>query len=246
VLYSDWAYRVLFATPTTGWLYTESVGPYAYKTADGGASWSRVALPKPAGGWPAARGGAISTGEFFVAVHPTAGAGVTATVVAVAPGDGRSPASGVVLGYPPLRVATWDGGRPVTHVYADVSPDRYSSIEHANPGALAGAQPTAQLQLSSVDAGSSWNAIDPPLASGAVGYVDALNWWWIGSGAQSITSDAGRTWTRVSAIGVAGPLPGSLQFIDATHAWFGAMAGGRPLLEATDDGGFHWRMILLP
>ena len=30
VLYSDWAYRVLFSNPTEGWLYSQSTAPYAY------------------------------------------------------------------------------------------------------------------------------------------------------------------------------------------------------------------------
>src|SRR4029077_16707158 len=76
VVYSDWAYRVLFSNPTDGWLYSQSTGPYAYKSDDGGDSWRRVPLPEPAGGWPAAQGGAISKGEFFVAAQPTEGAGV--------------------------------------------------------------------------------------------------------------------------------------------------------------------------
>jgi photosystem II stability/assembly factor-like uncharacterized protein len=151
-----------------------------------------------------------------------------------------------VVGYPPLRVGTWDGGRPVTYVYADVSPYRYSSVEHVNPGSFVDSQPTTQTQLSSTDGGLSWAAILPPSSAGAVGYVDVLNWWWIGSGAQASTSDAGKSWTRIRTIGVPQPLPGSLQFLDSTHAWFGAMAGTRPLVEATDDGGVHWRMILLP
>jgi photosystem II stability/assembly factor-like uncharacterized protein len=246
VLYSDWAYRVLFASPSEGWLYSQSTGPYAYKSEDGGTSWSRVPLPAPVGGWPAAQGGSISTGEFFVAAQPTEGAGVLTTVVAIAPPRGRSPAGGTLVGYPPLRVGTWDGGRPVTYVYADVSPYRYSSVEHLNAGGFVDSLPTNQTQLSSVDGGLTWNAIAPPSSTGAVGYVDASNWWWIGSGAQSITFDAGRTWSRVRTVGVPQPLPGSLQFLDATHAWFGAMAGARPLVEATDDGGLHWRMILLP
>jgi photosystem II stability/assembly factor-like uncharacterized protein len=246
VLYSDWAYRVLFASPSEGWLYSQSTAPYAYKSEDGGTSWSRVLLPAPAGGWPAAQGGSISTGEFFVAAQPTEGAGVLTTVVAIAPPRGRSPAGGVLVGYPPLRVGTWDGGRPVTYVYADVSPYRYSSVEHLNPGGFVDSLPTNQTQLSSVDGGLTWNAMVPPSSTGAVGYVDASNWWWIGSGAQSTTTDAGRTWSRVRTVGVPQPLPGSLQFLDATHAWFGAMAGARPLVEATDDAGLHWRMVLLP
>jgi photosystem II stability/assembly factor-like uncharacterized protein len=246
VLYSDWAYRVLFSSPTVGWLYSQSTAPYAYKSRDGGSSWSRVPLPEPPGGWPAAQGGAISTGEFFVAAQPTEGEGVLATVVAIAPPRGRSPAGGVLVGYPPLRVGTWDGGRPVTYVYADVSPYRYSSVEHVNAGSYVDSLPTTQTQLSSVDGGISWDAIVTPSSTGSVGYVDAYNWWWIGSGAQSTTSDAGKSWSRIRAVGVPQPLPGSLQFPDSTHAWFGAMAGTRPLVEATDDGGLNWRMVLLP
>jgi hypothetical protein len=227
-------------------LYSQSTAPYAYKSVDGGSSWIRVPLPEPAGGWPAAQGGSISTGQFFVAAQPTEGAGVMTTVVAIAPPRGRSPAGGVLVGYPPLRVGTWDGGRPVTYVYADVSPYRYSSVEHLNAGGFVDSLPTNQTQLSSVDGGLTWSLDGAPSGQRAVGYVDALNWWWIGSGrSRSRLTRAGRT-SRVRTVGVPQPLPGSLQFLDATHAWFGAMAGSRPLVEATDDGGIHWRMILLP
>ena len=246
VLQRDLAYRVVFANSTDGWLYSQSAGPYAYKTQNGGATWRRVALPEPPGGWPAALGGSISTGQFFVAAHPTKGAGVMTTVIGIAPPHGRSPAGGLLVGYPPLRVGTFDGGRPVTYVYADVTPYRYSSIEHVNDGMWVDSQAAPQFQLSSIDGGVTWNAALPPSTNGAVGYVDALNWWWIGSGARSTTSDGGRTWTGISSAGVPEPLPGSLQFTDSNHAWFGAMAGSRPLLETTEDGGIHWRMILLP
>jgi photosystem II stability/assembly factor-like uncharacterized protein len=246
VLYSDWAYRVAFADPSHGWLYSQSLEPYAYRSDDGGISWDRVPMPAPPGGWPAATGGSTSSGEFFVAVHPTQGEGVIATVVAVAPPNGRIPAGGTVLGFPPLRVSSFDGGRPVVLVYDDVSPDRYSSIDYVNPSAYADVHAAHQTQLSSVDGGETWKPVAAPSPGGAVGYVDALNWWWIGSGAGSTSSDAGITWTRVRSLGVPEPLPGSLQFIDSTHAWFGAMAGPRPLVETTDDGGTHWSMALLP
>ena len=244
VMYEDWAYRVVFADPKDGWLYSRSAGPYAYKSEDGGNTWRRLALPAPPGGWPAAVGASSET--YFVAAHPTQGAGVMTTVIGVAPPKGRSPDGGVVLGYPPLRVRTFDGGGSVTYVYADVSPYRYSTIEYVNPGSLVDTEPANQFQLSSVDGGLSWKAILPPSTYGAIGYVDALNWWWIGSGARSTSADAGRTWTPARSMGVPEPLPGSLQFTDATHAWFGAMAGTRPLVETTDDGGVHWSMILLP
>ena len=246
VLYSDWAYRVVFANASDGWLYSHSTGPYAYRTMDGGTTWSRVALPEPAGGWPSVQGGVISTGDFFVAAHPTEGAGVMTTVIGVASRNGRLRVGGALVGYPPLQVSTYDGGRPVTNVYAGVSPYRYSSVEHLVPGPLVATEPANRFQLSSVDGGVSWNPIITPSDYGAVGFVDALNWWWIGSGAGSRTLDAGRTWSETRGLGVLEPLPGSLQFIDATHAWFGAMAGARPLVESTDDGGIHWRMLMLP
>jgi photosystem II stability/assembly factor-like uncharacterized protein len=246
VINPDWAYRVVFANANDGWLYSHSAQPYVYKTNDGGTTWSRVPLPAPAGGWPSVQGGQISAGDFIVAAHPTGGAGVITTVVGVASRNGRLRVGGVLLGYRPLRVSTYDGGRPITTVYADVSPDRYSSIEHLSPGPFVAAEVANQFHLSSVDGGISWNTVLTPSDAGAVGYIDAFNWWWIGSGAGSTSLDAGRTWTETRGLGVPAPLPGSLQFIDSNHAWFGALAGDRSLVEATDDGGIHWRMSILP
>jgi photosystem II stability/assembly factor-like uncharacterized protein len=246
VAFSDWAYRVVFANVSDGWLYSHSTEPYAYKTSDGGASWDHVALPAPPGGWPSVQGGLISAGDFFVAVHPTGGSGVITTVVGVASRNGRLRVGGVLLGYPPLRVSTYDGGRPITTVYADVSPYRYSSTEHVSLGPFAATEPANQFHMSSVDGGLSWHPVMTPSDSGALGYIDALNWWWIGSGLGSTSVDAGRTWTETRGLGVPAPLPGSLQFIDSNHAWFGATAGARSLIEATDDGGIHWAMSVLP
>jgi photosystem II stability/assembly factor-like uncharacterized protein len=246
VQYPDWAYRVVFANPRQGWLYSHSTEPYAYGSTDGGATWTRFALPAPPGGWPSVQGGLISAGDFLVAAHPTEGAGVITTVIAVAPRDGRLRIGGVLLGYRPLRVSTYDGGRPIYSVFPEVSPYRYSSLDHINPGPFVSTTPANQFQLSSVNGGLSWQPILAPSNLGAVGYLNALSWWWIGSGAGSTSSDAGRTWTQTRGLGVPEPLPGSLQFIDSNHAWFGALAGDRSLVEATDDGGIHWRMSVLP
>ena len=77
-------------------------------------------------------------------------------------------------------------------------------------------------------------------------YLDALNWWWIGPGVQAKSTDAGSTWSPIRALLVPPPLPDTVQMIDAAHVWFGAMAGTRPLVERTDDGGVSWTMLLLP
>jgi photosystem II stability/assembly factor-like uncharacterized protein len=235
VAYSDWAYRVLFSDPSNGWLYSESTRPYAYKSQDGGTSWHRVDLPAPPGGWPVTSLGPSGPARVFVAAHPTQGAGVNVTVGiassgAVAPGWALQD---IVM----FRVQTFDGGGSMESVYADVG----------RPGYLAtGAEPGPQFQLSSIDGGRTWKAVSTPAALGAVAYLDASNWWWIGSGVQAKSSDAGGTWSPIRTLLVPAPLPESVQIIDATHIWFGAMAGPRPLVESTDDGGVSWTMVLLP
>jgi photosystem II stability/assembly factor-like uncharacterized protein len=246
VLARDWAFRVAFTDAQRGWLYSISIQPYAYATTDGGASWHRASLPPPARGWPNAPKGSPSPELFFVAAHPTSGAGVAATVVPVAPPKQRSADGGIVLGYPPLTVRAFDGGGSVEYVYAtfaDSSPYRYTAILSE-----AGVLPIVpdQVELSSLDGGSSWQAATVPLAYGAIGYADALDWWWVGAGSWATSSDGGITWTGLRPLAVPAPLPGSLQVLDADHAWFGTMGGSTPVLQATDDGGHEWRAVSLP
>jgi photosystem II stability/assembly factor-like uncharacterized protein len=88
--------------------------------------------------------------------------------------------------------------------------------------------------------------IQPPSSSGAIGYFDASNWWWIGGAQWAHSGDGGATWTDPQNIGAIEPLPGSLRVLDRNHAWFAGSAGARPVLEATADGGRGWRMVLLP
>jgi photosystem II stability/assembly factor-like uncharacterized protein len=235
VAVSDQPYRVHFVDREVGWLDSASVMPVAYKSVDGGVTWRAVSLPAPSGGWPA-------RGEFFVAAQPTRGAGVVATVVSLAPYASRSRAGERVISYPPLTIRSFDGGLPVWY--------SYSIFANAIPGGdlkpLA-TQAPHQVQLGSLDAGATWSVISPPSGSGAVGYSDSQNWWWIGSGAGSTSSDGGSTWTPTRHLGVIEPLPGSLQVLDSQTAWFGVMAGGtRALLERTADAGLHWEMIGLP
>ncbi len=241
VAYSDWAYRVTFSDPIDGWLYTESTGPYAYKSQDGGTTWHRVDLPAPPGGWPVVPRGSAATARMFVAAHPTQGAGVSVSV-GVASSDG-SPPGWALQDFPVYRVRTFDGGGSMTSVYTDVGRTGYSSTGVPSPSPAG--ELIRQIQLSSIDGGRSWTAFSTPSVEGAVAYVDAMNWWWIGSGAQAKSSNAGGTWSLRTVLAPA-PLPDSFQIIDPTHVWFGAMAGPRPLVESSDDGGVSWTMVLLP
>jgi photosystem II stability/assembly factor-like uncharacterized protein len=239
---SDQPFHVQFASLTTGWLDSLNSGPYAYRSDDAGATWRRIVLPAPQGVWPA-------TGQFFVAAQPTEGLGVAATVVNFGPISGRSGIGSTVLVDPPLTVRAFDGGVPVSYVYTTLIDDLAGhGPASARQWVSASAQVQApnQVQLGSIDGGESWRAIAPPGDPGAIGYADAQTWWWIGSGQWSRSSDGGATWTPVRTVGVVTPLPASLQLLDRQHAWFAAMAGTRPVLETTSDGGIHWRMVLLP
>jgi photosystem II stability/assembly factor-like uncharacterized protein len=241
---NDLAYGVHFTDPQMGWLDSVSGRPYAYRSMDGGVTWRQVPLPAPRGGWPA-------TGQFFVGAQATHGIGVIATVASFAPPSGRSGIGATVLAYPPLTVRTFDGGVPVSYVYvtfADtISNSSWSAANtKSRSGSSSQVQAPNQVQLGSLDGGSTWSVIAPPSAPGAIAYSDARDWWWIGSGAWSTSSDGGTTWTPSRNVGVLQPLPGSLQVLDPRHAWFGAMAGNRAVLENTNDGGIHWQMSILP
>jgi photosystem II stability/assembly factor-like uncharacterized protein len=244
VVGADQVYRVQFTNLRVGWLDTVSARPYAYKSVDGGTRWLQVPLPAPRGAWPA-------TGQFFVAAQATQGIGVIATVVNFAPTSGRSGIGGTVVAYPPLTIRTFDGGVPVFYRYAtfvDAIPNAdLAAVSAENrTGSSSQVQAPNQVQLGSRDGGVTWSLIEPPNVPGAIGYSDALNWWWIGSGQWSTSSDGGTTWTPYRNLGVLAPLPGSLQVLDPMHAWFAAMAGTEAVLETTPDGGVHWEEIGLP
>lgn|SRR5487761_1428941 len=242
VVYSDWAYRVVFSDSTNGWLYSESAEPYAYQSHDGGISWQRVSLPGPPGGRAATASG-LSAGErYYVAAHPTQGAGVSVTVVIGLSTGGASSDVATLQDFPVIRVRTNGGGGP--SVYTDISRAGFSAPAGSSSGY--DPQPANQYQLSSVDGGRSWKAFAIPAGDGAIAYLSALNWWWIGSGVQARSSNAGVTWSPIRNLLVPAPLPESVQTIDARHIWFGAMAGPWSLVETTDDGGFTWTMVLLP
>ena len=228
----DVAFDVQFSYLTTGWLTTVSGGPYAYRSQDFGSTWTRVALPAPATGWP-------SGGQFFVAARPTAGQGVVASVIHFAAFQGRSGAGGEVRGYPPLTVRSFDGGRLHTYLYTTL-------LDQVATRPFAQDTPPNESELATTDGGRTWGAISPPPAGGALGFADAAHWWWIGQGATARTSDAGATWTDPRDIGVVDALPGSLQMLDANHAWFAGVPGSRTMLESTDDAGEHWTTTPLP
>lgn len=243
-LASDQPYSVAFADRDHGWLATRSVGPYLYTTADAGHMWSRFQLPAPPSGWP-------QQGDFFVVAEPTVGSGAVASVINFAPLSDRSRSGASVVDYPPLTVRTFDGGGSVTYAYTTfvdtTSGDGLRLVHWDQEMAPTELDPTAgQVQLGSVDRGASWSIISAPPAVGSISYFDTYDWWWVGLGSWSTSSDGGKTWTADRYIGVPEPVPGTLQMLDAKHAWFGAELGTGPIIETTDDGGVTWNVIKLP
>ncbi|HET7338719.1 MAG TPA: hypothetical protein VFK22_04170 [Candidatus Dormibacteraeota bacterium] len=228
----DQVYEVNFTYFTTGWLSSANSGPYVYETGDFGQTWRRVALPAPSGGWP-------SGGTFLVAVQPTSGGGVTATVVFFPTLQGRKGQGAKIRDFPPLTVRAYDGGRPVTYFYA---PPVGSVVTTSVPLA----PPPNQTELATQDNGKTWTAVVPPSTGGAVGYLDSAEWWWVGPGQWASTRDGGATWTSPAGIDVQQPIPGSLEIVDHLHAWLIGTLQSHSVLEATADGGRHWRLVSLP
>ncbi|HEV2476474.1 MAG TPA: hypothetical protein VGX22_08025 [Candidatus Dormibacteraeota bacterium] len=228
----DQVFEASFTYFTTGWLSSANAGPYAYKTGDFGETWTRVPLPAPPGGWP-------TGGTFLVAVQPTSDGAVTATVVFVPTLHGRKGQGGTIRDFPPLTVRAFDGGRPVTYFYAAPTG---AGVATSGLQAL----PPNQTQLTTRDNGESWSQTSAPTTGGAVGYLDAADWWWVGAGQQSVTGDGGATWSATAGIDVQAPLPGSLRILDRLHAWLIGTYRSRAVLEATADGGRHWRIVSLP
>lgn len=228
----DQVFEVSFTYMTTGWLSSANGGPYAYKSGDFGETWERVPLPPPPGGWP-------TGGSFMVAVQPTSDGGVAATVVFFPALSGRKGQGAKIHDFPPLTVRAFDGGRPVTYVYATpIGPGITVTVGQA--------EPPNQTELRTLDNGASWAAMTLPSSGGAIGYLDAADWWWVGAGEWAGSRDAGVTWSSAANIDAQEPLPGSLQVLDRLHAWLISSHRSLPVLQATDDGGRHWRMVSLP
>ena len=225
----DQAFAIAFSSATTGWLASAGSGPYAYRTDDGGLSWSRIPLPS--------RLGLPAAGRFFVDVQPTARDGAIASVVAFSEFRGPIGKTGMIRRFPPLAVPFYDGSRPNNYVYQTL-------INQVIDGPYANVQAPRSELLSSVDGGSSWSVTEPPSITGAIGFADASHWWWINTGVGSSSSDGGRTWTSVHKVGIIEPMPGTLDVLDRAHAWFSGLSASA--LQATDDGGLHWRLVALP
>jgi hypothetical protein len=228
-------FAVMFSDAWHGWLDAVASSPVAYATSDGGESWRPVALPKPAAGWP------VPLGWYFVAVRPTLGGGLVASVVNAAHVSGRDASGAAVLSYPPLTVRAFDGGSAILFVYST-----FADLGFGGLNAESRPAPARQILMSSLDGGGTWHVVSAPGAGGAIGFASALQWWWVGPGQTATSVDGGATWSPVQAGEIAQPVAGSLVVIDPDHAWVIAVVKSTPTLFSTADSGNHWKVVKLP
>jgi len=239
-----------FVDADHGWLLAQASteGETLLRTLDGGSTWIGLGNPVAYSDWAYgvvfadSRNGWLYTESTAPYAYKSQDGGSSWNRIGLpGPAGGWPIANGVRVSV--AARPTQGAGVSVTVVIgpAEALPTPGSSISRWDPP-----QPANQFQLSSVDGGRSWKAFSMPASQGAIAYFDAFNWWWIGSGVQAKSTNAGGTWSPIRSLLVPAPLPESVQIIDARHIWFGAMAGTRPLVESTDDGGVNWTMFLLP
>ncbi len=222
----DQAFGVQFTSVSDGWLATAGSGAYAYGSSDSGATWTRRVLPTIRD-FPRA-------GRFFVDVQRTASQGAVASVVAFTEYHGRLGGGGSIRRFPPLAVPLYDGSRPNNYIYQTL-------INQVIDGPFSNLQAPETELLSTVDGGTHWAAIHPPSPTGALGYVDAVRWWWVNKGRWATSSDAGVTWTAPRKGALSEPMPGTLQVLESGHGWYAGLSSDSLLVTA--DGGDHWSRL---
>jgi photosystem II stability/assembly factor-like uncharacterized protein len=225
------ASRVVFSDFHHGWLLaqsstTPSGGLDLFATGDAGSSWIRLPSPpadllnitfrSPLEGWAGARGAENQ----------------------------------------PRVYTSEDGGHswrnhqmPTPPVY---SGNLYSTFVELLPTVGTVAIMNYQdryYQLTSFNRGSSWTYTTPPPAADparlpSYAYEDTFHWWAVAGSELSMTSDSGRSWTRISSTAPEGLI--LLRVFDSSRAWarFNYSLGSG--LTFTADGGVHWTRAKVP
>jgi photosystem II stability/assembly factor-like uncharacterized protein len=232
-----------------GWLLAQASteGEALLRTDDGGKTWVSLGTPVAYSDWAyrvvftdRANGWLYSRSTGLYAYRSADGGSSWQQLALPGPRSGWPSTAGVGVSVE-VRPTKGAGVSATVVIGQDTT---YVQPADTSPGY--DPPPENQYQLSSINGGHSWKSFSLPATHGATVYLDALDWWWIGPGVQARSTDAGSTWSPIRSLLVPAPLPDTVQMIDPTHVWFGAMAGTRPLVEGTDDGGVSWTMFLLP
>ena len=103
-------------------------------------------------------------------------------------------------------------------------------------------------EFTSFDQGASWRHVPwrPNQTTNSEGFEDAFHWWAMDGEALSKSSDAGQTWSKVSAQIEYGQSVSHVYPLDSRHAWAQIQIGGGPGLVVTNDGGLTWTRVKVP
>jgi photosystem II stability/assembly factor-like uncharacterized protein len=249
------ANQITFTDPSHGWLiafepdpnprpiiggYTGQLGHF-FATTDGGSTWAELAWP-----WASANG--IAGVQFRRVGDGWRGAGASEPTVYSTVDGGASWQPHVL---PRIALASPDPAlKPnfAFNTFVHLLPGAGVMVITAYPNNSAYSSPTFTA-YTSLD-GGTWRSVEPPPGSTAwdFAFQDSSHWWAMPAGTLWKSSDAGRSWQKVSQ--QVDDWKYQPQTIDAKHAWAvlyptSAKAPGTGL-AMTSDGGLHWTQVNTP
>jgi photosystem II stability/assembly factor-like uncharacterized protein len=222
--------EAIFTDLSHGWIvvhYDRSPKVNLYSTEDGGETWRRLPDPPDSTGSLVARRPTemwLTSGMGPSRVYRSVDGGLTWQ-----PRDlPRPPESRELLGAPWRTSITL---LPRTGVIASAECDCH---------------PSGPLHFTSFDGGSTWRSFEFPSSMRPViaAFQDDSHWWMIDVGTLNRTSDAGQTWTKVSAQLLDWDF--APRAVDMTHAWARISVTGGYGLATTNDAGVHWTRVTIP
>jgi photosystem II stability/assembly factor-like uncharacterized protein len=221
---------VAFSDPSRGWLLAASTSTVSsvlnvYATSDGGNTWQRLPDPPSDANTLSFRG---PTEAWLGSLGP----GLPHIYESVDAGQ-----SWQRHDLPPPSGESWDATAGTYQAAGELLP-----VKGVVVSATCMCEQIRRYELTSFDGGFTWKYV--PFQVGYVSYQDAVHWWEIDGRVLSKSSDAGKTWAKVTD-----RLPDwhiSPHVLDSKHAWAEVAAAGAYGLGLTNDGGLHWTRGTVP
>ena len=239
--------EIRFSDPANGWLLASEPDPgslqHFFATTDAGGTWTELASP----GWSgSADRGRIGGLQFRRGGEGWLGAAAPQPTVYSTVDGGASWHPHVLPRIPQANPDPLSRQVFAFYTYVSLLPGAgvIAIVDYPEGGA------DKSFAYTSLDGGSTWHSAAPPPGGAASDFVfqDSAHWWATPLGTLWKSSDAGRSWNRISQ------LPNDwryqAQIIDGKHAWAqlftarDAVVGSG--LALTSDGGLHWHQVDTP